>query len=63
MNLKVIQCNAQPFQISKSLITNGEYLEFIESGGYQESKYWLDEGWAWVQDNNVSKPLYWKTPK
>ena len=47
------------FEIAKSLVTNGEYLEFIEAGGYQQFNYWLDEGWSWVQANDVSAPLYW----
>ena len=47
------------FEISKSLVTNGEYLEFIEAGGYQQFNYWLDEGWSWAQANDVSAPLYW----
>jgi len=49
----------QDFEISKSLVTNGEYLEFIEAGGYQQFNHWLDEGWSWVQANEISAPLYW----
>jgi ergothioneine biosynthesis protein EgtB len=48
------------FQISKSLVTNGEFIEFIEAGGYSDFNLWLDEGWAWVQKNNIESPLYWK---
>jgi len=48
------------FEISKALITNGEYIEFIEAGGYQDFNLWLDEGWAWMQNENVSSPLYWQ---
>ncbi|MCH8556664.1 MAG: ergothioneine biosynthesis protein EgtB [Balneolia bacterium] len=47
-------------QISKALVTNGEFLEFIEAGGYENFKYWLDEGWSWVSANGVKHPLYWK---
>jgi len=49
----------QDFEISKALVTNGEYLEFIEAGGYQQFNHWLDEGWSWVQSNEISAPLYW----
>ncbi|PWQ99516.1 ergothioneine biosynthesis protein EgtB [Leucothrix pacifica] len=49
----------QDFEISKSLVTNGEYLEFIEAGGYQQFNHWLDEGWSWVQANEIRAPLYW----
>ncbi|KIA90148.1 ergothioneine biosynthesis protein EgtB [Kaistella jeonii] len=48
------------FQISKSLVTNGEYIEFMEAGGYDNFKLWLDEGWSWVNDNQIKSPLYWK---
>jgi len=47
------------YEISKSLITNGEFIEFIESGGYKKFHFWLDEGWSWVNDNNITNPLYW----
>lgn len=47
------------FNISQGLVTNGEFLEFIEAGGYQEFSLWLDEGWAWVEENNIECPLYW----
>lgn len=36
------------FEISKSLITNGEYIDFIADGGYKNFRFWLDDGWAWV---------------
>lgn len=51
---------APSFQISNRLITNGEYLEFMEAGGYESFKFWLDEGWAWVCEQGVRSPLYWK---
>jgi ergothioneine biosynthesis protein EgtB len=49
----------EAFEISNSLITNGEYLEFIEAGGYEDPKYWHDEGWAWVKSLDNKAPLYW----
>ena len=49
-----------PFKIRKSLVTNQEYLEFIEAGGYTDFKYWLSEGWTWVNENQIKAPLYWK---
>ncbi len=47
------------YQLSKALVTNEEYIEFIEAGGYENFNYWLDEGWNWVQENNIQRPLYW----
>ena len=49
------------FAISNTLVTNAEYLEFIEAGGYTNFNYWLDEGWSWVTENKINAPLYWYT--
>ncbi len=40
-------------QLNGNLVTNGEYRAFIESGGYQNFRYWLSDGWAWVNANSV----------
>jgi ergothioneine biosynthesis protein EgtB len=48
------------FEISNSLVTNAEYIEFIEAGGYKNFQFWLDEGWSWVQENETIAPLYWE---
>lgn len=48
------------YQIANQLVTCGEYLEFMAAGGYQDFKYWLDEGWSWVTANEIEAPLYWK---
>jgi len=45
--------------ISRSLVTNGEYIEFIEAGGYDDFNLWLDEGWTWKLENAIDSPLYW----
>ncbi|WAC14494.1 ergothioneine biosynthesis protein EgtB [Dyadobacter pollutisoli] len=47
------------FEISKSLVINKEYIEFMNSGGYQNFNLWLDEGWSWVNANTVQSPMYW----
>lgn len=49
----------QNFEISKSLVTNGEFMEFISDGAYNDIALWLDEGWAWIQAQNVRSPMYW----
>jgi ergothioneine biosynthesis protein EgtB len=49
----------EPFKISKSLVTNAQFLEFIQAGGYEDPKYWHDEGWAWVKSLDNKAPLYW----
>ena len=47
------------FSINKNLVTNGEFLEFIEDGGYEKCQYWLDDGWYWLKEHKVNTPLYW----
>ena len=48
-----------PFKISLNFITIGEWLEFIENKGYQDSKYWLSDGWDYINTNNIERPMYW----
>lgn len=45
--------------LAGGLVTNGEYQEFIRAGGYTKFRYWLSDGWAWVNANQVQAPLYW----
>jgi ergothioneine biosynthesis protein EgtB len=52
----------QPFCIADSLVTCGEYLDFIEDGGYERASLWLSDGWAAVQANGWTHPLYWLAP-
>jgi ergothioneine biosynthesis protein EgtB len=47
------------FEIQSGLITNGEFLEFMEDGGYQTFSYWLSDGWDWVNKNKINAPRYW----
>ncbi len=47
------------YAIANRLATNSEYIEFMEVGGYKSFEYWLDEGWAWVEQLEVKAPLYW----
>jgi ergothioneine biosynthesis protein EgtB len=47
------------FEICPDLVTNAEYLEFIEGGGYQDFRHWHAAGWDWVNTNKVTAPMYW----
>lgn len=47
------------FQISNRLVTNSEYLEFMNDGGYENFRHWHAEGWEWVKENHAKAPLYW----
>jgi len=47
------------YSISSELVTNKEYLKFINAGGYTNFVYWHMEGWEWVKANQINAPMYW----
>lgn len=47
------------FCLANRPATNGEYLAFINDHGYQRADLWLSEGWAWVNEQQATAPLYW----
>jgi ergothioneine biosynthesis protein EgtB len=47
------------YALANRLVTNGDYREFIDEGGYQESLLWLADGWARVRNDDWSRPMYW----
>lgn len=50
----------QPFAIASRAVTNGEYLEFMQDGGYQRPELWLSDGWDTVCAQRWNAPLYWE---
>jgi ergothioneine biosynthesis protein EgtB len=50
----------EPFSLASRLVTNGEFLAFVEAGGYRNPALWLSEGWDWVGANGLEHPLYWR---
>jgi ergothioneine biosynthesis protein EgtB len=51
-------CLAQ-HKLANRPITNGEWLEFMEDGGYAKASLWLSDGWDWVNREKIAHPLYW----
>jgi ergothioneine biosynthesis protein EgtB len=49
----------EAFDISSRLVTQGEYLAFIQDGGYENASLWLSEGWSWVNQTGAAAPAYW----
>lgn len=51
----------EPFSIADRLVTNAEYLEFLEDGGYRRPELWLSDGWDTVDAEAWAAPLYWRS--
>ncbi|MCB0804737.1 MAG: ergothioneine biosynthesis protein EgtB [Bacteroidales bacterium] len=49
-----------PYEISNKLVTNGEFIEFMNDGGYRKFEFWHDDALAWLTENKIDKPLYWR---
>jgi ergothioneine biosynthesis protein EgtB len=48
------------FRIDPYKVTNGEYLEFMQAGGYQERSLWTEDDWNWIVQTGVVQPVFWK---
>jgi ergothioneine biosynthesis protein EgtB len=49
-----------PHALADRLVTNSEWLAFIEDGGYSRPELWMADGWAWAASNGIDAPLYWR---
>ncbi len=49
----------ETFWIDAAPVTNRRYLDFIDDGGYQERRWWTDEGWAWRSETQATNPQFW----
>ncbi|KAI8773997.1 meiotically up-regulated gene 158 protein [Biomphalaria glabrata] len=52
-------CKVPSFEASQYLITNAEFYEFVNDGGYQTADLWTEEGWRWVQYRKALHPTFW----
>lgn len=49
----------EPFRLANHPVSNGEYIRFIEDGGYTTAELWLADGWTMCQEQGWTAPLYW----
>jgi ergothioneine biosynthesis protein EgtB len=49
-----------PHAIADRTVSNGEWAAFIADGGYRDPRHWRPDGWAWVQREDITAPLYWQ---
>jgi iron(II)-dependent oxidoreductase len=47
------------FAIARRPVTNGTWMHFVEGGGYERREWWSDEGWAWKEEYDISRPEGW----
>lgn len=47
------------FSISQTLVTNRDYLAFVEAGAYVDPLLWHSDAWTWLQESGINSPLYW----
>jgi gamma-glutamyl hercynylcysteine S-oxide synthase len=52
--------NVPRFTIDRYKVTNGQYLEFVRAGGYQDRSLWTDADWDWKSANHVIHPVFWR---
>lgn len=50
----------EPFALCRDLLTNGDWIAFIDDGGYARPEFWLADGWARVKAEGWTAPLYWR---
>src|SRR5581483_1011040 len=49
-----------PHELADRLVTNSEWIRFIDEGGYSTPALWMADGWEWVRANGIEAPLYWR---
>src|SRR5207247_5854689 len=55
-----LSADVAPFSIERHDVTNAQYLEFVEGGGYTNPAWWRPEDWEWIQREAVAHPLFWE---
>lgn len=58
-----LKVEVDEFKASKYLVSNQEYLTFVEAGGYKNSQFWCQEGQAWLQFSKAKMPRFWRYKK
>jgi ergothioneine biosynthesis protein EgtB len=48
------------FTIDRYKVSNAEYLQFVEAGGYEDRTLWTDAAWQWKADHRITHPVFWK---
>merc|ERR1719362_2171226 len=54
------EVNVPDFAASKHMITNGEFWQFVNAGGYRNPDFWSEDGWGWRRHRNMKWPFFWE---
>lgn len=55
------QVRLEEFWIDPAPITNADFLEFMDAGGYQNPAWWSQQGWRWCEEYHITHPLHWRS--
>jgi ergothioneine biosynthesis protein EgtB len=55
-----LSADVAPFSIERHDVTNAQYLEFVDAGGYRDAAWWRADDWDWIQREHVAHPLFWE---
>jgi ergothioneine biosynthesis protein EgtB len=58
--LPALSDEVPPFAIERHAVTNAQFLEFVDAGGYRDPRWWRPEDWEWVAREAVAHPLFWE---
>ena len=50
----------EPYVLRSQLVSEADWLEFVQDGGYQQVRWWLSAGWDWLQQQGIVAPAYWR---
>ena len=54
------QVRLEEFWIDPTPVTNADFLEFMDAGGYRNPAWWSQQGWRWCEAHHIAHPLYWR---
>jgi ergothioneine biosynthesis protein EgtB len=55
-----LEVSTPAFEIEKHMVTNGQYMDFVRAGGYEDRRLWAQADWDWKEQNGISHPVFWK---
>ena len=54
------EVDLEPFALSATQVSNAQFADFVEAGGYQDERLWSEAGWAWRMQHDAHRPPYWQ---